>query len=139
MTDFQIQKYLTDKDIRPSMHRIEIMKYMLQNFTHPTVDVIYNDLHDRIPTLSKTTIYNTLKLFSEKNAVLTLNIEEKNAHYDGDVNPHSHFRCINCGKIFDIPLNKNINFANEYFSTFKVTDTQVYHKGICPECNKNKE
>ncbi len=139
MTELQVQEYLNDRDIRPSIHRIAIMKYLLEHFTHPTVEDIFNDLYKEIPTLSKTTIYNTLKLFSERNAVILLNIEEKNIHYDGDTRPHTHFRCIKCGKIFDLPLNENINFANEHFDGFEVIDTQVYHKGFCPNCRENKD
>ena len=30
---------------------------------HPTVETIYKELIDEIPTLSKTTVYNTLKQF----------------------------------------------------------------------------
>lgn len=119
------------------MHRIAIMQYLLKHSTHPTVDVIYNDLHDQIPTLSKTTIYNTLKLFEEKKAVLALNIEEKEVHYDGDIHRHAHFYCVKCGKIFDIMLDENINFANEQTKDFEIIDTQIYHKGICPDCKKN--
>ena len=137
MIEVQAQEYLNSKDIRPSIHRIAIMKYLLEHSTHPTVDDIFNDLHEEIPTLSKTTIYNTLKLFSEKNAALVLNIEEKNVHFDGDTHPHNHFRCIKCGKIFDLPLNENINFANEQYNGFEVIDTQVYHKGFCPKCKEN--
>lgn len=138
MTDLQIHNFLLEKDIKPSVQRIAIMKYLCEHATHPTVENIFNDLHEQIPTLSRTTIYNTLKLFSEKKAVLTITIEEKNVHYDGDTKPHSHFRCTDCGKIFDLPLNENINFTNENFDKFTIEETHVYHKGICPNCQEIK-
>jgi len=136
MTEIEVQKYIAERGLRPSVHRIAVMKYLLDNFNHPTVDDIYNGIHDNIPTLSKTTIYNILKLFAEKKAIISLNIEEKNVRYDGHTHPHSHFKCIKCGKIFDLPLDENINFANCNHGDFKIEDTQVYYKGLCPECNK---
>ena len=38
------------------------MEYLMAHRTHPTVDEIYLALSPSIPTLSKTTVYNTLKL-----------------------------------------------------------------------------
>ena len=51
--------------IHPSVQRIAIMDYLIKHRTHPTVDEVYTALSDEIPTLSKTTVYNTLKLFAE--------------------------------------------------------------------------
>ena len=46
---------------------------------HPTVDEIYQALVDHIPTLSKTTVYNTLRLLMEHGVVRMLTIDGKNA------------------------------------------------------------
>ena len=57
------KQYLLNFGIKPSLQRLAVMKYLMQYHTHPTVDEIYAALHSSIPTLSKTTIYNTLSLF----------------------------------------------------------------------------
>ena len=67
-----VKQYLLERDIKPSVQRIAVMTYLLEHRTHPTVDEIYLELQDKIPTLSKTTIYNTLKLFVEKKAIIML-------------------------------------------------------------------
>ena len=59
-----IHGYLLSHKIKPSMQRIAIMDYLFEHKVHPTVDKIFNDLYPQIPTLSKTTVYNTLKLFA---------------------------------------------------------------------------
>ena len=59
-----LQEHLIKNGINPSFQRLKILEYLMNNDTHPTVDNIYNALIDIIPTISKTTIYNTLKLFS---------------------------------------------------------------------------
>ena len=68
---------LQNYGIHPSVQRIAIMDYLLKNHTHPTVDEVYVALCKVIPTLSKTTVYNTLRLFSEHGAALMLTIDEK--------------------------------------------------------------
>jgi len=59
-----IGNYLKNHDIKPSYQRMKIFQYLLDNHVHPTVDTIYKALCPEIPTLSKTTVYNTLNLFS---------------------------------------------------------------------------
>ena len=58
-----IGNYLKKHDIKPSYQRMKIFQYLLDNHNHPTVDTIYKALCTEIPTLSKTTVYNTLNLF----------------------------------------------------------------------------
>ena len=84
-------EYLLSYHIKPSVQRIAIMDYLLNHKTHPCIDEIYTALCKEIPTLSKTTVYNTLKLFVEHGAAKMLTIDEKNACFDGDVHPHAHF------------------------------------------------
>ena len=59
-----VVKRLQNHNIKPSVQRIAIMNYLIEHRTHPTVDEIYTALSPSIPTLSKTTVYNTLKLLS---------------------------------------------------------------------------
>ena len=54
-----IKETLLQNSIKPSYHRLAIFKYLLNNTTHPSVDTIYKDLNDKIPSLSKTTVYST--------------------------------------------------------------------------------
>jgi len=68
---------LLEHNIKPSMQRIAIMEYLMEHPIHPSADDIYTALSPSMPTLSKTTVYNTLKLFSEQGAALMLTIDEK--------------------------------------------------------------
>ena len=88
-----VYEYLLSYEIKPSVQRIAIMDYLLKHNTHPCIDEIYMALHDDIPTLSKTTVYNTLKLFIEHGAAKMLTIDERNACFDGDTSAHAHFQC----------------------------------------------
>ena len=126
--------YLSGYGIRPSVQRIAIMRYLMKNRTHPTVDEVYESLKKQIPTLSKTTVYNTLKLFVENGAALYIGIDEKNARFDGFVKPHAHFRCKKCGVIIDLPMDVE-HFLPKNFKG-SVEDTYFYLKGLCEDCKK---
>lgn len=127
-------KYLEERGIKPSVQRIAIMEYLLSHRTHPTVDMIFSDLSPMFPTLSKTTIYNTLKLLVEKGAALRLDVDDKEAHYDGDTTRQSHFYCLGCGKILDI--DSNVVSADDIpeLKGLQIVETRVYFKGYCDQC-----
>ncbi len=126
---------LVNYNIKPSVQRIEIMKYLLTHHTHPTVEDVYSALHKKIPTLSKTTVYNTLKLFSEQGAALMLTIDEKSICFDGDTSPHAHFMCKDCGKIFDLLFTEEGKEIPGFVAyDHLITEIHYYYKGFCNKC-----
>lgn len=129
---------LQKHNIKPSMQRISIMKYLMEHRTHPTVDEIYTALSPTIPTLSKTTVYNTLKILSENGAAQTLTIDERNTCYDADTTPHAHFLCKCCGKIYDLQCNDAVKQVVETnMDGHQVHEIHYYYKGLCKHCKKD--
>jgi Fur family ferric uptake transcriptional regulator/Fur family peroxide stress response transcriptional regulator len=121
--------------IKPSLQRIAIMQYLMENLIHPSVDMIFNALHPAAPTLSKTTVYNTLKLFAEQGAILEINIDDRHVRYDANIMQHAHFKCKQCGCVHDLPI-RDPKFANKkQINGFRITESQLYYKGYCPNCS----
>lgn len=132
-----VYEYLLSYNIKPSVQRIAIMDYLLKHRTHPCIDEIYMALCQEIPTLSKTTVYNTLKLFVEHGAAKMLTIDERNACFDADMTTHAHFQCKICGKIYDIPMDESASEINKLKEQgFAVEEAHRYYKGICPNCTE---
>ena len=129
-----LREYLKDKGIAPSYHRLKILEYLMKSKTHPTADMIYKDLSKEIPTLSKTTVYNTLNLFAKKKIISALTIEENELRYDFKTEPHAHFKCIECGNIYDIDLE--FPEFEKVLKDHKVLEYHLYFKGICKKCLK---
>ena len=125
---------LRQYDIKPSYTRLMIYRYLKDNLTHPTVEDIYQALSHDLPTLSKTTVYNTLNLFMEKQLVKELVMEEQK-HYDLMTQPHAHFQCERCHVIYDIDV-KPPRMDSKYALQFEVHDTQLTYRGICKRCQK---
>ena len=130
----KMKETLKSKGIKPTIQRIKIYKYLTEHRTHSDVETIYNDLVKELPTISKTTIYNTLKEFAEKNLVLEIPLETKLC-FDGYTQPHSHFICEKCGKVYD--LNIEYSFAKrQKIDGHLVKKFCGIFKGICRECQK---
>ena len=86
-----IGNYLKNHDIKPSYQRMKIFQYLLNHHTHPTVDDIFRNLSTEIPTLSKTTVYNTLNIFVDSRIVNEVIIEDNEVRYDVVMDTHGHF------------------------------------------------
>ena len=130
-----IKDYLIKNNIKPSYPRIKILEYLVKNKNHPTVDKIYTELVKEIPTLSKTTVYNTLNSFIEKDVSRVITIEEGETRYDADVTTHGHFKCTNCGEIYDFRLDEDsVNIKG--IEDFKVNEKNFYYFGCCEKCLK---
>ena len=129
---------LKNRKVRPSYQRIKVLEYLYKNQCHPTVDQIFKDLQSEIPTLSKSTIYNTLNLFLKSGLIRVINIEDNETRYDIITKNHGHFKCESCGKIFNFSIDFN-SLKTEELSGFKIIDKNLYFKGICPKCLSNSK
>lgn len=131
---------LSRYNIKPSPQRMAIMTYLLEHKTHPTIEEIYKSLSPDMPTLSKTTIYNTLKLFVENGAASILTINEKTTCYDYDTSPHAHFICKKCNKVTDLFYGvENMIPSRQEIEGNRIVDMQVYYRGICKDCLKENK
>lgn len=132
-----IAESLLKNHIKPSYSRVKILEYIVNKKSHPTVEEIYNVLIKELPTLSKTTVYNTLNILMEAHLVRLITIEDNETRYDADLSEHGHFKCERCGQIYDfrISLEKN---AVAGLDGFLIEDKNVYFKGVCQNCLTNK-
>jgi len=133
-----LEKLLKMHNIKPSHHRMRIYQYLVERRNHPNVDMIYRDLLQEIPTLSKTTLYNTLNLFVERGIVTLITIEENETRYDADISLHGHLKCNKCGQIYDIRLKTSLLDISG-LDKFEVNESHIYFKGICPRCLNNRD
>ena len=130
ITTQQISQMLTDAKIRPSAQRIAVTGYLLKHRTHPTAEDIYQALQPDYPTLSRTTVYNTLKCLANAGKILVLDIDPITQHFDGCTDEHAHFMCNKCRTIYDIILAKSPIPPEG----FQVEQTQVAFRGTCNNC-----
>lgn len=137
ITTANLKHVLESKGVKPSFQRISVLKYIMEQKNHPSVDTIYSNLIEQIPTLSRTTIYNTLNLLTEKEIITALTISDTELRYDyADVDTqHAHFQCNNCGDIFDLDIVCE-TCKSESIGGHKIIEKQIHLKGICAKCLK---
>jgi len=60
---------LKENQLKITPQRLEVLKYLDENRTHPTVYEIYSALKEKNPSLSKTTVYNSVETLNEHSII----------------------------------------------------------------------
>ena len=114
MSRKEIVQKLKQHGVMPTSQRIEVASILLARPQHLSADQIIDKLNSRRSCVSKATVYNTLKLFSQQGLVKELNVDSSRKFYDSTTHAHHHFFHVESGKLTDIP------------------DSQVSIKGLPP-------
>jgi Fe2+ or Zn2+ uptake regulation protein len=130
-------KMLKENSIKITPQRLEILKYLDENRTHPTADQIYTGLKEKNPSLSKTTVYNSVETLEGHNLIQSLTISGSESRYDFRNDMHHHFLCKKCGTIIDIDI-RCPNMGKMLERGHKVEGVHGYFKGICKDCMKKE-
>lgn len=129
---------LKEHDLKVTPQRLEILKFLDSHRTHPTAHEIYQALKKRNPSLSKTTVYNSIDILKKYDILHELTISGTEKRYDFRHEPHHHFLCKQCGAIIDIDIAcPNIEKVIE--DGYYIEEVHGYFKGTCKQCRKKEE
>jgi Fe2+ or Zn2+ uptake regulation protein len=98
-----LEEKLRAAGIRPSAHRMAVADYVLSTDEHPSAEQVMARVSERLPMLSRATVYNTLNLFVEKGLLRQLVLSEGSVVFDPNLERHHHFVDEATGRIEDVP------------------------------------
>ncbi|MEZ0064589.1 Fe2+ or Zn2+ uptake regulation protein [Streptacidiphilus sp. MAP12-20] len=104
---------------------------------HYTADEVHARASERLPEISRATVYNTLGELVSLGEVIEVATDGRAKRYDPNAHhPHQHLVCSNCGTIRDVhPAGDPLADlpAAERFG-FTVSQVEVTYRGLCPSC-----
>jgi Fur family transcriptional regulator, ferric uptake regulator len=117
-----------------------IMDYFKDNYIHPTVDDVYENVKIKLPRISKKTVYLNLQFLAEKGLIKEMKIKGVQ-RYEPQLKPHHHLICKICGCVLDLESEKltklTKNIAKE-IDNFYVENIDTNFYGICNKCKGGK-
>lgn len=131
-----IRRQLEEAGVRPSPQRTAVLEWLSTHPVHPTADAIYAALSPEMPTLSKTTVYNTLKTLEDHGLIQSLHLESENVHFDADTSFHGHFICNECHSIEDIWLDEKLSQSLKASCPEESDHSEVSFYGLCKNCRQ---
>ena len=113
-TENQLAEMMHTHGVRLSAQRIAVFSYVANGKLHPSAEEIFTALSPIFPSLSRTTVYNSLHLLKDKGLIRELEIQSGFIRYDLRLQEaHSHFICTG--------------------------SVDVFIKGLCPDCKGRRK
>ena len=132
---------LREKGFKITPQRLAIIDAFVENqLKHPGATLIYREARKKLKNISLSTVYATLKEFSENGLIKALEFDRMENRYDGDLSEHINLVCKKCGAISDFYLPSSIEPKDIMRkSGFVVTDTRMEYYGYCRDCLKKTQ
>jgi Fur family peroxide stress response transcriptional regulator len=107
---------------------------------HPTADQVYDAVRDRIPGLSRTTVYRVLEALVEAGFVRKVHHAGGVARFDPVTHRHHHLVCEACGRLVDLDdaAVPALRLPEARGSGFQIKDYSVSVLGLCGACARAK-
>jgi Fur family peroxide stress response transcriptional regulator len=138
----KLREALSEAKLRLTPQRIEVCRVLAERETHPTAQAIYDELKERYPSLSMTTVYGTLDTLVRLGAITSLgNVGDERVHYEVNTDPHVNLACLSCHRIVDMASENVAAVEAEVQSRIgtKVLSGRVVYYGECIECENRDD
>jgi len=120
-----------------TFQRQVIYEAVVDSREHPTPELIYEQVRQRIPSISLGTIYKNVKTFLDSGVLKEVTLHHGSLRLESNMTPHHHLVCSSCKAIFDIeesavePVQLPTSELPEGFS---IRQYRVEFVGLCQSC-----
>ena len=122
--------------------RNAILEVVRGTTAHPSADMVYADLQQDHPDISRATVYRNLALFKSQGVIASVGTVAGVERFDGNTCPHVHFICNDCSAVIDLEameVPQSLSDTAAACSGGQVTGCQLSFTGICPTCLRKQE
>ena len=119
---------------RKSKQRDAIITELKSRYDHPTAMDLYLSVREQIPNLSLGTLYRNLSQLEECGEIIKIP-DGAQDRFDGNPAPHAHFKCNDCGKVYDINICDDCLKNNNDRNISQIYGYSLILFGKCKSCN----
>ena len=121
--------------------RRAVYEILAHTTSHPSADTVYTMAREKLPHISRTSVFRILDTFSVKGLIKKIETPESAARYDGNIAWHCHTFCDDCGAIgdwHDAPFDRS-RCPDQTQDGFVIFDCSCAVRGLCSECAKKRK
>lgn len=130
---------LRAKGIRLTPQRMEIIRVLSNDRSHPGARTILAKARERVPDMSMSTVYSTLGLLKKEDLIKELEFYDMDNRYETIMTDHIDLICTKCGSItnFDgnLPMTREFIEENAGFEPHRM---RFEYYGLCKKCRVKK-
>ena len=118
--------------------RAVILEVIRSDMCHHTADEIFTLAKQRLPGISRATVYNNLKVLEAEKLIRRITGDSLSDRYDNSYVPHGHMICEDCGGVEDFNLmNFDKMLSDAIGSEFNSYELKVRY--LCDACKAARE
>ncbi|SHI20574.1 Fur family transcriptional regulator, peroxide stress response regulator [Sporobacter termitidis DSM 10068] len=124
-----------------SRKREAILEKICSTTTHPSAVWVYEELRKEIPDLSLGTVYRNISVFKDEGLIISVGVVNGQERFDGNVEEHTHFICLDCGDVLDVDAALDPSFTEkvEAENNVDVLFRQLTFYGRCLNCSNKSQ
>lgn len=126
---------LRGKGYKLTPQRLEIIKLLARDISHPGAMDILQKVRKTVPRISMSTVYYTLDMLKKERLIRELEFYDRDNRYDVNISNHINLICRNCGKIED--FTEAVLFSSETIegqTGFRPMEMRFEYYGYCRTC-----
>ena len=117
--------------------RAIILEVIRSDMCHHTADEIFTLAKERLPGISRATVYNNLKVLESEKLIRRITGDALSDRYDNSYIPHGHMICEECGVVKDFNLrNFDKMLSDAIGSDFNSYELKVRY--LCDACKAHE-
>ncbi len=134
----QLAERIRRQGMRVTPQRRAIVRHLVGNTQHPTVESLYEAVRAEMPTVSRKTVYQTVHDLEALGEIHLLDLGTGSVRVDPNVeNAHHHLVCTRCGAVRDVPVQfPEISLRPQQRRRFTVESVEVNFRGFCDGCSR---
>jgi Fe2+ or Zn2+ uptake regulation protein len=133
-----IKRSLEDCGLRCTPQRYAVMKFLMEQTTHPTAAEIFEAVNRVDPRSSRATTYNNLRDLVQAGLVREVAVEGRAARFDAKGMRHHHFICDRCGNVEDIEWYDVPRPASASLGKRVLRECELIFRGLCAKCGSRQ-
>lgn len=139
MTIEEVRNRLSEKGLKVTPQRINILKAVYELDNHPTAENVLDYIRESNPNIAKGTIYNVLETLVKNKLIQKVKTDKDILRYDGVIENHHHLYCSECDFIEDYVDKELDDLLKEYFKKkkpegFNIEDIVLQIRGTSEKC-----
>lgn len=127
--------------LRRTPQRLAIFREVARSAGHPSAEEIFARVRKKLPTMSRDTVYRTLRLLERKDLVSTVGTLHERVLFDPNTDPHHHLICTRCGDVRDFYSDELDAYEppEEVRHWGAIESMQAELRGTCSQCLRGEE
>lgn len=119
-----------------TVQRRAVYAELAERKDHPTADQVHDALRERLPGMSRATVYRVLETLVELGFARKVHHAGAVARFDPMTARHHHLACDRCGRLVDLDdaAVDGLRLPDAGRSGFVINDYSISFTGLCRDC-----